>query len=298
MATESRQVDPAETFSIIMVESVGACNGSCPYCPRGCGLVSNEDCQPITASVLDKALTLAKQGTAKALYLHHRGEPFLHPHLEDVVRAVRRAGFYAYLSTNLIEATADRVARVFRAGLNQMEIHYRAGLGALTHSELLHRIHAIRKLNWAITNNGCRIEVNYGLFEEEEGDVRRAMERESHFDETMYIRFYVPHDWPRLIRGEDRGINFRDCEWFKRRCCAVLSNGDIVICCLDQLRHSCVANVADVETIAWAEMHKRSLCKSCVQQCWDMDWLSEDALAVPGWLTRGNARRTVGDDQQ
>jgi hypothetical protein len=277
-------------WSIIMIEAVGRCNAACVYCPRGAGLIANEGCAPITEETLSTALRLAKAGRARALYLHHRGEPFLHPHLDEVVRQVREAGFGAYLSTNLIAATPDRIDRVLQAGLSQMEIHLSGGATVLPLEELLCRVHHARKSNWRLRNNGCRIEVNYGLLGETREDVLSRLARLPYFDETAAIRFYIPHDWPGLAGCVDRGVASQKCAWFEKRCCAVLSNGDLVICCLDQFRYSVRVNVHEIDRIEDAHLSQRSICCGCLQYDWDMGWLEDDALSMPGWRWRGEER--------
>jgi LmbE family N-acetylglucosaminyl deacetylase len=277
-------------WSIIMIEAVGRCNAACAYCPRGAGLISNDGSAPITEGTLGRALHLAKMGRARAIYLHHRGEPFLHPELEEVVRHVRGAGFGAYLSTNLIAATPTRIDRVLEAGLSQMEIHLSGGATVLPLEELMGRIHHARKSNWQLRNNSCRIEINYGLRGETREEVLSRLSCLPFYDETAEIRFYIPHDWPGLSGCVDRGINPEKCEWFKKRCCAVLSNGDLVICCLDQFRYSARMNVHSIDRIEDIYLSQRDICRGCLQYDWDMDWLEDDALGIPAWRRRGENR--------
>ena len=289
---------PADVpWSIMMIEAVGRCNAACTYCPQGAGLIGTASCEPITSDTLSRALSLARMGRARAMYLHHRGEPFLHPELHGVVRQVREAGFGAYLSTNLIAATPDRIDHVLDAGLSQMEIHLSGGATTLPSDELLFRIHHARKSNWRIRNNGCRIEVNYGLYGETKDDVLQRLERSPYYDETMPIRFYVPHDWPSLANRADCGVDFRKCQWWSEKCCAVLSNGDLVICCLDQFRYSTVANIHDIDRIEDCHLSQRGICQGCLQYDWDMDWLRDDAIGMPSWRIRGDNRSSpvVGD---
>jgi len=277
--------------SIVMIESVGHCNATCPYCPTGRGIVMEGDKRPIERDILDKALQLANKGRANALYLHHRGEPFLHPELDRVVKRVREAGFFAYLSTNLICASEPMIDSVLRAGINQIEIHYSGGRTRLPHEELLRRIHYVRQRNWSIRNNGCRIEVNYGLKEGETSHgILTQLEDCEYYDETMSIRFYQPHDWPALATLSDRGVGCSDCEWFRERCCAVLSDGRLVICCLDQFGFSAQVNVMDIDEVQWDQLQSREICRGCVQRNDDMDWFRLDALEHPSWLQRGVAR--------
>ena len=277
-------------INVLMIESVGICNGTCVYCPQGTGLLSklDDDSKFITFDILEKSLNLAKKGNQKAIYLHHRGEPLLHPEIGNVIRNVRKAGFLAYLSTNMISATEEKLEEILTSGINQVEVHYSGGRTRLSHNALLIKIHKLNKLNWEIRNHACKIEVNYGLQENEtEESVRNKMANSSYYDENMYIRFYRPHDWPGLVvKRKDYGIDPTDCEWYKTQACAVLSNGDVVICCLDQKADSTLANVMDMEEIRLEHLNKRDLCKSCIQYNWDMDWLRKEALEIPNYMKR------------
>lgn len=267
-----------------MIEAVGICNATCNYCPQGAGKVSIVNNQEffISPKILHKSLFLAKKGSQKAIYLHHRGEPLLHPNIGYVISEVRKANFLAYLSTNLIAATDDKINEIFVSGINQVEIHLSGGLTKLTINQLLERIQKIIVANRIIRNSSCKIEVNYALQgDENELVVRKNLSQSKYYNKDMYIRFYKPHNWVDLMEINDYNINPKDCEWYKNNSCAILCNGDIVICCLDQISHSKVANVLDIDEISPQFLFKREICRGCIQHNWDMDWLRQDSLSIP-----------------
>lgn len=275
--------------NVIMIEAVGICNAKCSYCPQGLGKIDDikKEDRFISRETLKKALYIAKKGNQKAIYLHHRGEPLLHPEIGYIISEVRKSGFLAYLSTNLISATEDKITEIVKSGINQVEIHLSGGLTILDQTILLKRIHLFRKANWVYRNNSIKIEVNYGLTKDEtEENVRNKLSNSEYYDESMYIRFFYPHDWPALVKMEDKGINPYVCKWYKTNSYAILSNGDIVICCLDQTRSSKIANVNNIDFIKPEYLSKRDICKGCVQYDWDMDWLEEEALNIPEYLKR------------
>lgn len=276
-------------FNVIMIEVVGRCMATCNYCPQGSGVLPIMDSKDslITPEILDKALFLAKKGKQKIIFLHHRGEPFLHPDIDKIIVKIREAGFLACLSTNLIVATEEKLEKVLRAGLNQLEVHYSGGRTILSHNELLKKIHRLRKMNWSIRNNGCRIEINYALQDKESEElVRKEMSTCSYYDETMYIEFYKPHNWPGLMNKKDRGINPFDCEWYKTLSCSILCNGDIVICCLDQWAYSKKGNIMDIDEIGMELISERVICKGCLQHDWFNNWINEEILKIPNYLAR------------
>jgi organic radical activating enzyme len=275
--------------NVVMIETVGRCIASCNYCPQGAGILPPMDLgrSIISDEILDKALKLAQEGNQEVILLHHRGEPFLHPHIEDIIAKVREAGFLACLSTNLIVATEEKLRSALQAGLNQLEVHYSGGRTLLSHDELLRRIHVLRKMNWLIRNNGCRIEVNYALQgDETEVSVRSQMATSCYYDETMCIKFYEPHDWLSLMHKQDHGIDPVSCAWYKTQSCAVLCNGDVVICCLDQWAYSKRVNIMDVDKIEKDFLLERTICRGCDQYDWFTEWLPREILQIPDYLMR------------
>jgi len=229
---------------------------------------------------LDKALLVAKHGRARLLYLHHRGEPFLHPELNEIIRRVRAAGFGASFSTNLSLATPAKIEGVLCAGLNEMQIHLSGGATVLELNELLQRLEILRKANLRLRNNACHIGVNYALVGESQDEVMARLAKSVYYDETMPIEFYIPHDWLGMEGCPDRGVDYHACDWFLERCCAVLSTGEIVICCLDQFRYSSKMNVMDIDFVGDSCVDRREICRGCTQDLRNMDWLRKEALAL------------------
>lgn len=271
-----------------MIETVAKCNAHCKYCPQGAGFVPSENNHFfITDEILDKALLLAKKGKQKIIYLHHRGEPLLHPTLDSVISKVRNAGFLACFSTNLIAGNELVFEKIFKAGINQLEIHYSGGLTVLSHDNLLQKIQCILQLNKSVRNNGCRIDINFALQEDEtEDSIMKYITQSIYYNKEIKIRFYKPHNWISLAYKNDLGINPFDCQWYLTKSCAVLSNGDIVICCLDQFSYSKVANVMDLDEISMEHLSNRDICKGCVQFDWFNEWLRDEILKVPDFIQK------------
>lgn len=287
-------------INVIMIETVGICNATCKYCPQGAGMLARPNINEIYLAprILEKALFLAKNGNQKAIYLHHRGEPLLHPEIAHIIRKVRKAGFLAYLSTNLIAATPDKIEEVLNAGVNEFEIHISASLTKISIDETLKRVHIVRKMNWTLRDNGCKIKTNYALQDNEtEETVRTKLARSKYYDEDMPIKFYKPYDWPGIMNKDgslqitqDNTMKLEDCEWYKTKSCAILANGDLVICCLDQKGYSKKVNIMDIDMINFEHLSNREICKKCVLYKWDMEWLKRDALSIPESIQRRQER--------
>jgi MoaA/NifB/PqqE/SkfB family radical SAM enzyme len=92
------------------------CNLSCTYCNE-----FDSSSEPvITAEVLHRIDLLAKLGTAAITI--SGGEPLLHPELDEIIRRIRSHGMLASLITNGYLLTPERIKRLNRAGLDQLQI--------------------------------------------------------------------------------------------------------------------------------------------------------------------------------
>jgi MoaA/NifB/PqqE/SkfB family radical SAM enzyme len=92
------------------------CNLACGYCNE-----YDRVSPPVPAADLeDRVEALARLRTA--MIACTGGEPLLHPHLEDVVRAIRHRGMKAMLSTNGYLLTRDRIERLNAAGLQVLQL--------------------------------------------------------------------------------------------------------------------------------------------------------------------------------
>ena len=268
-----------DSFSVIAIEADGRCDGVCSYCPQGTGRAISDG--PITERTLQKALDLALQGRSRALLLHARGEPFLHPELDCVVDSVRKRGFLAFVSTGLIGCTREMIRRVLLAGINQIEIHYDAAEQFMTRGEVGSLLRYIVLANQRIRNSACRLEVNHALSRDPAGgSLEEVTAKLAWVPAEVPVRTYYPYDWHSLVSDtahEDAKI---ECKWLKHKCCTVLSNGDIAICCLDQFKLSSIENVARTERVTAAHCSRRDMCRKCAAKKWGRDWIGEEMLAV------------------
>jgi len=92
------------------------CNLSCTYCNE-----FDNFSQPVpTDEMLHRIDLLAALGTAAITI--SGGEPLLHPELDEIIRRIRRHGILAGLITNGYLLTPERINRLNRAGLDQLQI--------------------------------------------------------------------------------------------------------------------------------------------------------------------------------
>ncbi len=92
------------------------CNLACAYCNE-----FDHWSAPVPLQTMFRRIDhLAALGTT--IITISGGEPLLHPHLDDIIRRVRRHGIIAGLITNGYLLTADRIQRLNRAGLEHLQI--------------------------------------------------------------------------------------------------------------------------------------------------------------------------------
>jgi MoaA/NifB/PqqE/SkfB family radical SAM enzyme len=92
------------------------CNLACTYCNE-----YDDVSKPVAIPVMYQRLDrLADLGTT--IITISGGEPLLHPDLDLIVAHIRRRGMIAGMITNGYLLTADRIARLNRAGLEHLQI--------------------------------------------------------------------------------------------------------------------------------------------------------------------------------
>jgi MoaA/NifB/PqqE/SkfB family radical SAM enzyme len=92
------------------------CNLSCAYCNE-----YDDYSKPVPLPELEQRIHwLADLGTT--IITISGGEPLLHPHLDAVIRTIRRRGMLAGLITNGYLLTPARIQRLNRAGLDHLQV--------------------------------------------------------------------------------------------------------------------------------------------------------------------------------
>ena len=92
------------------------CNLACGYCNE-----YDDHSKPVpTMEMLRRVDLLAALGTT--IITISGGEPLLHPELDDIIRRVRKHGVIAGLITNGYLLTGERIQRLNRAGIEQLQI--------------------------------------------------------------------------------------------------------------------------------------------------------------------------------
>jgi radical SAM protein with 4Fe4S-binding SPASM domain len=99
------------------VELTNACPFTCPFCPRGLGLMTRPVGHMDLSLLADIAAQVAHLSAHKPFGLHHFGDPLLHPDPAGAVRVVRRAGLEPEISVNPVLLTPQKAQELLEAGV-------------------------------------------------------------------------------------------------------------------------------------------------------------------------------------
>ena len=101
---------------LVHIIPIRRCNLSCAYCNE-----YDDFSKPVaTSEMLQRIDHLARLG---ALSVHlSGGEPLLHPDFDNIIRCIRQHGMFAGLLTNGYLLNIERIRRLNRAGLDNLQI--------------------------------------------------------------------------------------------------------------------------------------------------------------------------------
>lgn len=104
----------------ISVEPAGMCNLQCPECPVGAGVLTRKgDLMPLS---LFKQILEQSGPRLMWVNLFFQGEPFINPHLTEMVSAASKQNIYTNISTNGHYLSEKKCLQLIEAGLSNLII--------------------------------------------------------------------------------------------------------------------------------------------------------------------------------
>lgn len=238
-----------KTFKKVYIEITSVCNLACSFCPP-----TSRKANIIKLDAFNNILDQVKSYT-KYIYLHVKGEPLLHPRIDELLDASHAKGFKVNITTNgtLIKKNRDKL--LGKPALRQMNfsLHSFDGHeGSTNREEYLSNI-----LSFAREAAEHNVLISFRLWNlapdhitnEEKRRNRETLEiLEKEFNLDYKIeekvvpgsgikvanRIYLNQDhefqWPSLFAPEDDGQGF--CHALRSHA-AILVDGTVVPCCLD-----------------------------------------------------------------
>lgn len=238
-----------KTFKKVYIEITSVCNLACSFCPP-----TSRKANIIKLDAFNNILDQIKPYT-KYIYLHVKGEPLLHPRIDELLDASHAKGFKVNITTNgtLIQKNRDKLLgnpalRQMNFSLHSFDGHE----GSTNREEYLSAI--LSFVREAVKHN---VIISFRLWNLDQDNATNA--EKSRNRETLEIlkkefnldykieekvvpgsgvkianRIYINQDhefqWPSLQAPEDDGKGF--CHALRSQA-AILVDGTVVPCCLD-----------------------------------------------------------------
>ncbi len=127
--TKLETVIPLKVPFILFLDPSSRCNFRCTFCPTGNPDILKETNRATTLLDLDLYKKIIDdlaefQSPLKVLRLYKDGEPFLNPHLAEMVKYAKDSGNVKFIDTTTNGAllTRERVMPVIEAGIDQINI--------------------------------------------------------------------------------------------------------------------------------------------------------------------------------
>lgn len=237
------------TFKKVYIEITSVCNLACTFCPpteRKATFIKPDD----FAHVLDEI-----KPHTNHIYLHVKGEPLLHPRIDELLDISHDKGFKVNITTNgtLIHKAGPKILgkpalRQMNFSLHSFDGHigsenregYLANIFAFVREASVYNVLFSFRLWNLAPNNATNAEKQrnretLALLEKEFGLDYRIEEKvlPGHgvkIADHVYLNQDIEFQWPSLQAPEDDGKGF--CHALRSHA-AVLSDGTVVPCCLD-----------------------------------------------------------------
>ena len=240
---------PLKTFKKVYIEITSVCNLACSFCPpteRAKGLIKVEQ--------FNKILDEIRPHT-KYIYLHVKGEPLLHPRINQLLDAAHEKGFKVNITTNgtLIKKNREKLLgkpalRQINFSLHSFDGHEGSENREKYLGDILDFVREAKEYNTIIsyrlwnlqkeqmTDIAARrnretleiLEKEYGLDYKIEEKVQPG--KGVKIAHNVYLNQDHEFRWPSLLAPEDEGKGF--CHALRSQA-AILVDGTVVPCCLD-----------------------------------------------------------------
>lgn len=238
-----------KTFKKVYIEITSVCNLACSFCPptqRAKGLIKVEQ--------FEKILDQIRPHT-KYIYLHVKGEPLLHPRIDQLLDAAHERGFKVNITTNGTLIKKQREKLIGKPALRQMNfsLHSFDGHEGSENREkylgdILEFVRDAREHNVIFSYRLWNLQRD----DQTEVDRRKNAETLEILEQEYNLPFkieervepgkgvkiapnvYLNQDhefkWPSLLEPEYTGKGF--CHALRSQA-AILVDGTVVPCCLD-----------------------------------------------------------------
>jgi radical SAM protein with 4Fe4S-binding SPASM domain len=238
-----------KTFKKVYLEITSVCNLACSFCPP-----TKRKAQFIKLEEFNKRLDQIAPHT-KYIYLHVKGEPLLHPKIDELLDASHAKGFKVNITTNGTLIKKNREKLLGKPALRQMNFSLHSFDGHEGSNNRKEYLSDILSFVREATNH--QVIISFRLWNLDQDNVTNVvknrnrdtleiLEKEFNLDykieekvlpgsgvkvaNRIYINQDHEFDWPSLDAQEDDGKGF--CHALRSQA-AILVDGTVVPCCLD-----------------------------------------------------------------
>ncbi|MCL1697882.1 MULTISPECIES: radical SAM/SPASM domain-containing protein [unclassified Lysinibacillus] len=237
------------TFKKVYIEITSVCNLACSFCPptaRAKGLIKVEQ--------FNKILDEIRPHT-KYIYLHVKGEPLLHPRIDQLLDAAHEKGFKVNITTNgtLIKKNRDKILgkpalRQINFSLHSFDGHEGSENREKYLGDILDFVRDSKEYNTIISYRLWNLQKDHvtDIAARRNRETLEILENEYNLDyrieekvqpgkgvkiaNNVYLNQDHEFKWPSLLEPEDEGKGF--CHALRSQA-AILVDGTVVPCCLD-----------------------------------------------------------------
>ena len=278
-------------FRKIYIEIINVCNLKCSFCKP-----SNRKEKIMTTEEFEEVILKIKEYT-NLIALHVKGEPLMHPNLKQILDVCDKNNIQVNITTNgtllyenievLENSKSLRQINISLHSIGKSNENFKK-----TEEQYLKDIFkAVKQLNqknnpyvsyrlWNLKNNTENDENDFILNDlEKEYDIKKLKEeaKQKEFielDKKIFLNQDLEFEWPDINKEETRDEG--TCLGLRNQI-AILSNGDVVPCCLDQNADIKLGNIFESELEDIIESKKsmeikkgfeenklvHKLCKTC-----------------------------------
>lgn len=237
------------TFKKVYIEITSICNLACSFCPQ-----TERKAQFIQLDAFHRILDEIKPHT-RHIYLHVKGEPLLHPRIDELLDASHEKGFKVNITTNGTLIRKNRHKLLGKPALRQMNFslhsfdghegsenreQYLSDILSFVREAAEHQVIFSFRL-WNLNPEHAT-----SLQKRRNRETLEMLEKEFNLDyhieekvvpgggiqiaDRIYMNQDYEFQWPSLHAPEDDGKGF--CHALRSQA-AVLVDGTVVPCCLD-----------------------------------------------------------------
>jgi len=238
-----------KTFKKVYVEIISVCNLACSFCPP-----TIREAKIIKLDAFNDILDQISPHT-KYIYLHVKGEPLMHPRVDQLLDAAHAKGFKVNITTNgtLIKKNAKKLLgkpalRQINFSLHSFDGHEGSENREKYLGDILDFVREAKEYNTIISYRLWNLQQEHAndLAKRRNRETLEILENEYNLDfrieekvqpgkgvkitKNVYLNQDHEFKWPSLLAPEDEGKGF--CHALRSQA-AILVDGTVVPCCLD-----------------------------------------------------------------